>query len=176
MYKISPRPSPIFFCHNPLSTYCLSLYQQPFLQCYILYLLRSHFLPMPDHSPLSSLSLYFPHYPLLHSPPFPPLSPSSLSLPLCAQDRSALITLTAMMIQLNGPLSPQCLCEAALCCSSSSSSSDRSLGSVSVGTMIRWTSPVNAVDVKQRKHNVIISQHSFYPFQLLFSRFKGVVH
>lgn len=55
-------------------------------------------------STLPSLSLYSPHYPpFLH--PTPSLTPSSLSLPFFAQDRSALITLMALMIQLNGALS-----------------------------------------------------------------------
>lgn len=61
---------------------------------------------------LSPLSLP-PPIPLTHSTPsfslFPP------SLPFFAQDRSALITLMALMIQLNGALSPRCLSKAFLC-------------------------------------------------------------
>lgn len=65
----------------------------------------------PHRSPPCPPSLYFPQY-----PPTPTASfPFSLSLPFFAQDRSALITLMALMIQLNGALSPQCLSKAFLC-------------------------------------------------------------
>lgn len=89
------------------------------LPCYILYLI------LPDFLFLSA-SLIFTIHPLLSlcspPPPIPPshplplsLSLSSRSLPFFAQDRSALITLMALMIQLNGALSPQCLSKAFLC-------------------------------------------------------------
>lgn len=77
------------------------------LPCYMLYLLPSNLPPPAQRSPpsaLSSLSLYRLHYatPLfLH-----PLSLSPFSFPLCALDRLALIKLIAMVIHLNGLLSP----------------------------------------------------------------------
>lgn len=104
--------------------------------------LFSHFLsvsaPSPStiHTllPLSALLIYTLCPP---SHPLPlPFSPSSLSLSFFAQDRSALITLMALMIQLNGALPPQCLSKAFLCSSlvhAAALASHRSLVSFSLG-------------------------------------------
>lgn len=79
-----------------------------------IFFLPHHSLP-PTH-PLLPPSLLSPLPPSFSSIPSHPLPfPFSLSLPLCAQDRSSLITLMAMMIQLNGALSPRCLSKAFLC-------------------------------------------------------------
>ncbi len=67
----------------------------------------------PSPPPLSTFPI-IPPFPPSHPLPLP-LSPSSRSLPFFAQDRSALITLMALMIQLNGALSPRCLSKASLC-------------------------------------------------------------
>lgn len=88
---------------------------------------------LSSHAVFSAF-LPFSLSPITTPPPFSLLSPLlppnlihslSLSLPLCAQDRSALITLMAMMMRLNGALSPRCLSKAFLCSSCSSSSIQR---------------------------------------------------
>ena len=104
-------------------------------------------------STLPGLSLYFPHYPpFLH--PTLSLTPSSLSLPFFAQDRSALITLMALMIQLNGALSPQCLSKAFPCSllMQQHSAAIESHRSFSVGTNDRMAPASQPCDLLMLSH------------------------
>lgn len=103
----------------------------------------------PHWPPLSAHCL--PPSLLSPLPPFPrPLSLSlsfplrTISMPLCAQGRSALITLMAMMIQLNGALLPPVPLQGHSAASSSyqqHSARNQGLGSVASRTrrQDRWT-------------------------------------
>lgn len=114
--------SSICFCHSHQSVYRHSISKFSLSSnatfCICLPPICSFFLcPTAFHHPPSPPLLYFPHYPPLPSISPSPSLPFSL-LPLLAflaQDRSALITLMALMIQLNGALSPRCLSKAFLC-------------------------------------------------------------
>lgn len=87
------------------------------------------------HHHLLSLSLTVSSLPITsHS--FFPLLPRPSPLFFFAPDRSALITLMALMIQLNAALSPQCLTQASLC---SWSEQWQQLGFfISVAARITW--------------------------------------
>lgn len=104
----------LFTIHPPISNFPLCSHAIFYIWFSLIF---SFSLPhWSSPSTLSSLSLCSPPPPIPPSHPLPlSLSLSSRSLPFFAQDRSALITLMALMIQLNGALSPQCLSKAFLC-------------------------------------------------------------
>lgn len=134
----APPPFIPIWWPQPVVRLLSDLYQQHFLilPCRTLYLLLCYFLSA------SLVSTIRPLPPSLVTFPITPLPrPLSLclsfplrtiSMPLCAQDRSALITLMAMMIQLNGALLPPVPLQGHSAASSyqQHSARDRGLGSV----------------------------------------------
>lgn len=98
---------PVHFCRSPQAVYCPSPATFPYPT--LLYALSASLQFPPSGSALSTTR---PLLPLSLPPPLrhPFISPSALALPFsfppCALDRLALIKLIAMVIHLNGLLSP----------------------------------------------------------------------